>query len=113
MHDTLLTHRRPGVWRPWASPQVMATRCTAIVSDDQDEGEVYRLFKPQRYVEGAEADAAEALAVLAEMREVLCKADCAVGSGSSGGKKGKKGKKKKDKKKKKKKASKKAGKSEL
>ena len=97
----------------------MATRCTAItVSDDQeDEGEVcYRLFKPQRYVEGAEADAAEAVAVLAEMREVLCKADCAVGSGSSGGKKGKKGKKKKDKKKKdkkKKKKAKKAGKSEL
>ena len=87
------------------------TRCTAIVSDDQDdEGEVYRLFKPQRYVEGAVADAAEAVAVLAEMREVLCKADCAVGSGSSGGKKGEKGKKKKDKKKKK---AKKAGKSEL
>ena len=89
----------------------MATRCTAIVSDEQDEGEVYRLFKPQRYVDGAVSKGKEEevdAAVVSEMKQVLCKSDCAVGSGSAGkhaGKKHKKAKKKanKDKKKKKKK----------
>ena len=91
--------------------QVIATRCTAIVSDEQDEGEVYRLYKPQRYangaVDGAKGEVVEA-AVMAEMKNVLCKSDCEVGSGRSvgkqSGKKQKKGKKKQAKKKKQKKS---------
>jgi hypothetical protein len=83
----------------------MATRCTAIVSDEQDEGEVYRLYKPQRYIDGAVEEAREKAveaAVIDEMKSVLCKSDCVVGSGQSVGKKGKKGKKKQGKKNKKK-----------
>ena len=75
-----------------------------MVSDEQDEGEVYRLYKPKRYVDGAVDEtrkkAVEA-AVIDEMKSVLCKSDCAVGSSRSLGKKGKKNKKNKKNKKKK------------
>lgn len=87
----------------------MATRCAAIVSDEQDEGEVYRLYKPQRYADGAmdgDEERQDEAAIIVEMTQVLCKPDCVVGSGQGGKKPKKKHKKKhnassKDKKKKK------------
>ena len=51
------------------------------MSDEQDEGEVYRLYKSQRYINGPAAVAVQPAAeeaTVAEMQNVLCKSACGL-----------------------------------